>query len=149
MAAPDGTLLIEGLEADALPPTAAERQLMAEMPLDRPGLERELGVRLAGDYLERVLFRPTLTIRGLRAGFVGEEANTIIPHRATVSLDLRLVKNQRVDTVYRRVIEHIRAQGFTVIESPDAPLPDELRGGAVRVVERRGYDPAQTATDLP
>jgi acetylornithine deacetylase/succinyl-diaminopimelate desuccinylase-like protein len=59
------------------------------------------------------------------------------------------VKNQRVDAVYRRVIEHIRSQGFTVIESPDASLPDELRGRAVRVVERHGYDPSKTAADLP
>jgi acetylornithine deacetylase/succinyl-diaminopimelate desuccinylase-like protein len=149
MAAPDGTPLIEGLGADATPPTAAERELLGRIPLDRPALERELGVRLPGDYLERLMFRPTLTIRGLRAGGVGEEANTIIPHRATVALDLRLVKNQRADAVYRRVVEHIRAQGFTVIESPDAPLPDELRGRAVRILEHHGYDPAKTPTDLP
>ena len=106
-------------------------------------------MRLAPDYLERLMFRPTLTIRGLQAGFVGAEANTIIPHRATVAMDLRLVKNQRVDAVYRRVVEHIRAQGFTVIESADAPLPDDLRGRAVRIVERHGYDPAKTPADLP
>ena len=149
MAAPDGRPLIEGLGADVLPPTAAERELLARIPLDRSALERELGVRLAGDYLERVMFRPTLTIRGLRAGAVGDEANTIIPHRATVSLDLRLVKNQRMDAVYRRVVEHIRAQGFAVIESADAPLPDDLRGRAVRVTEHHGYDPAKTPADLP
>jgi acetylornithine deacetylase/succinyl-diaminopimelate desuccinylase-like protein len=149
MAAPDGTPLIEGLAADATPPTATERELLRHIPLDRPTLERELGVPVPGDYLERLMFRPTLTIRGLRAGAVGEEANTIIPHRATVALDLRLVKNQRADTVYRRVVEHVRAQGFAVIESADAPLPDELRGRAVRIVERHGYDPAKTSTDLP
>jgi acetylornithine deacetylase/succinyl-diaminopimelate desuccinylase-like protein len=149
MAAPDGTPLIEGLGADVTPPTAAERELLGSIPLDRPTLERELGVPLAKDYFERLMFRPTLTIRGLQAGFVGEEANTIIPHRATVALDLRLVKSQRVEAVYRRVVEHIRAQGFTVIESPDTPMPDELRGRAVRIVERLGYDPAKTPADLP
>ena len=111
MAAPDGTPLIEGLGADAAPPTAAERELMDRIPLDRPALERELGVRLAPDYLERLMFRPTLTIRGLQAGFVGAEANTIIPHRATVALDLRLVKNQRVDAVYRRVVDPFGGRG--------------------------------------
>jgi acetylornithine deacetylase/succinyl-diaminopimelate desuccinylase-like protein len=59
------------------------------------------------------------------------------------------VKNQRVDVVYQRILDHIRAQGLTVIESADAPIPDELRGRAVRVLERRGYDPAKTAADLP
>jgi acetylornithine deacetylase/succinyl-diaminopimelate desuccinylase-like protein len=106
-------------------------------------------VALPAEYLERLMFRSTLTIRGLKSGFTGREAQTIIPNQATVAFDARLVKNQRVDVVYRRILDHIRGQGFAVIESADAPIPDELRGRAVRVVERRGYDPAKTAADLP
>ena len=149
MAAPDGTPLVEGLEEGVAPPTAAERELMGRIPLDRAAIERELGVTLPSEYLERLMFRSTLTIRGLKSGFTGQEAQTIIPSQATVAFDARLVKNQRVDVVYRRILEHIRGQGFTVIESADAPIPDDLRGRAVRVVERRGYDPAKTAADLP
>jgi acetylornithine deacetylase/succinyl-diaminopimelate desuccinylase-like protein len=149
MAAPEGTPLIEGLDDGVVPPTAAERDLMGRIPLDRAGLEKELGVPLPAEYLDRLMFRPTLTIRGLRSGFTGPEAQTIVPHRATVAFDARLVKNQHVDTVYRRIVDHIRARGFVVIESADAPIPDELRGRAIRVVERRGYDPAKTGTDLP
>jgi acetylornithine deacetylase/succinyl-diaminopimelate desuccinylase-like protein len=143
MATPDGIPLVEGLEEDVMMPSAAERRLMAEIPLNLPALERELGVRLPGDYLERMMFRPTLNIRGLQSGFVGKEANTIIPHRATVALDIRLVKNQTVAKVYRRVIEHIRAQGFQVIESRDEPLPDEWRGRAIRIIDKGGYDAAK------
>ncbi|HZP38063.1 MAG TPA: M20/M25/M40 family metallo-hydrolase [Methylomirabilota bacterium] len=149
MAAPDGTPLVEGLEDGVVPPTASERELMGRIPLDRAAIERELGVPLPADYLERLMFRSTLTIRGLRSGFTGQEAQTIIPHQATVAFDARLVKNQQVDVVYRRILDHIRGQGFTVIESADAPIPDELRGRAIRVVERRGYDPAKTPADLP
>ncbi len=149
MATPDGVPLIEGFEEDVAGPTAAERRMMAELPLDLPALEKELGVHLPGDYLDRLMFHPTLTIRGLSSGFVGAEGNTIIPHRATVAIDVRMVKNQRWDTVYWRLIDHIRAQGFTVLESPDAPLPDDLRGRAVRVVDKGGYDPAKTSLDLP
>jgi acetylornithine deacetylase/succinyl-diaminopimelate desuccinylase-like protein len=149
MAAPDGTPLVEGLDEGVVPPTSAERELMARIPLDRVSIERELGVSLPPEYLERLMFRSTLTIRGLMSGFTGREAQTIIPHKATVAFDARLVKNQRAETVYRRILDHLRAQGFAVIESADAPIPDELRGRAVRVVERRGYDPAKTAVDLP
>jgi acetylornithine deacetylase/succinyl-diaminopimelate desuccinylase-like protein len=149
MATPDGTPLIEGFEEDVVGPTRAERGMMAELPLDLPALEKELGVILPGDYLERLMFHPTLTIRGLSSGFVGAEANTIIPHRATVAIDIRMVKNQRWDAVYRRVLDHLRAQGFTVIDSPDAPLPDALRGRAVRIVDKGGYDPAKTSLELP
>jgi acetylornithine deacetylase/succinyl-diaminopimelate desuccinylase-like protein len=149
MAAPDGTPLIEGFEDGVVPPTQAERELMARFPLDLPALERDLGVALPANYIERIMFHPTLTIRGLQSGFVGAEANTIIPHRATVAIDIRMVKNQRLETVYKRVIDHIRAQGFEVIESADAPLPDQLRERAVRVADKGGYDPAKTSADLP
>jgi acetylornithine deacetylase/succinyl-diaminopimelate desuccinylase-like protein len=149
MAAPDGTPLVEGLEDGVVPPTSAERELLGRIPLDRASIERELGVPLPPEYLERLMFRSTLTIRGLKSGFTGREAQTIIPHQATVAFDARLVKNQRAEIVYRRILDHVRAQGFVVIESADAPIPDELRGRAVRVVERRGYDPAKTAVDLP
>jgi acetylornithine deacetylase/succinyl-diaminopimelate desuccinylase-like protein len=149
MAAPDGTPLIEGFEKDVLPPTATEREMMAKIPMDLRALGRELGVSLGADYLERLMFHSTLNIRGLRSGFTGQEANTIIPSQATVSIDVRMVKNMRAEAMYRRIVEHIRGQGFTVIESADAPLPDELRGRAVRVVEKRGYDPSKTALDLP
>ena len=149
MATPAGEPLIEGFEQDVVGPTAAERQMMAEVPLDLPALEKELGVKLPADYLERTMFHPTLTIRGLHSGFVGAEGNTIIPHRATVAIDIRMVKNQRWDTVYRRLLDHIRGQGFTILESADEPLPDELRGRAVRVVEKGGYDPAKTSLELP
>jgi acetylornithine deacetylase/succinyl-diaminopimelate desuccinylase-like protein len=122
---------------------------MRRIPLDLPQIEKDLGVRLPADYLERLMFHSTLTIRGLQSGFTGEQATTIIPHRATVALDLRLVKSQRAEAVYRLVVDHIRAQGFVVIESPDEPLSDALRGRAIRVVEKRGYDPAKTPVDLP
>jgi acetylornithine deacetylase/succinyl-diaminopimelate desuccinylase-like protein len=149
MATPDGVPLIEGFEEDVVGPTPGERQLMAEFPLDLPALEKDLGVRLPADYLDRLMFHPTLTIRGLHSGFVGAEANTIIPHTATVAIDIRMVRNQRWSKVYRRLIDHIRGQGFTVIESGDEPLPDELRGRTVRVVDKGGYDPAKTSLELP
>src|SRR5262249_19315462 len=133
---------------DVAAPTPAERRMMAELPLDLPALEKDLGVPLPGDYLERIMFHPTLTIRGLRSGFVGDEANTIIPHTATVALDLRMAKNQRWTRVYGPIIEHLRAQGFTVLESRDEPIPDGLRGRVVRVLERSGYDAAKTSLEL-
>lgn len=149
MATPDGVPMVEGLEEDVIMPTEAERRLMARIPVDRPGLERSLGVGVPEDYLERLMFRATLNIRGLRSGLTGPEASTIIPGRASVALDVRLVKNQRREQVYRRIIDHIRGQGFVVIESPDAEVPDALRGRAIRVVEKRGYDPAKTPLDAP
>ena len=50
MATPDGAPLIEGFEENVVKPTAAERQMMAELPLDLPapreGARRRLARRL-------------------------------------------------------------------------------------------------------
>ncbi|MBM3217220.1 MAG: M20/M25/M40 family metallo-hydrolase [Candidatus Rokubacteria bacterium] len=149
MATPDGVPLIEGFEADVAPPTAAEKTMMAALPFDRAALEKDVGVKVPEDFLDRTMFHPTLTIRGLQSGFFGKEANTIIPHKATVLLEVRMVKNMRWEKIVARVLDHIRGQGFTVIDDPKAPLPDELRGKAVRVISKSGYDPAKTSLELP
>src|SRR5436190_5002740 len=58
MATPDGVPMIEGLEKDVVMPTAAERKLMADIPLDLAALGKELGATLPADYLERMMFHP-------------------------------------------------------------------------------------------
>lgn len=95
------------------------------------------------------MFRPTLNIRGLACGSTGDRAQTVIPHRATAALEARLVPDQRAEAVYRGLLTHIRGQGFEVLESADAPVPEGWRGRVVRVTGRHGYDPARTPADLP
>jgi acetylornithine deacetylase/succinyl-diaminopimelate desuccinylase-like protein len=148
MATPDGVPLIEGFEEDVVPPSGAEKVMMAALPFDRAALEKDVGVQVPADFLDRTMFHPTLTIRGLHSGFLGKEANTIIPHKATVLLEVRMVKNMRWEKVLARLKEHIRSQGFAVIDDPKAPLPDTLRGKAVRVLSTTGYDPAKTSLEL-
>src|SRR5258705_10723429 len=99
--------------------------MMAALQLDLAALEKDLGVRLPADYAERIMFHPTLTISGLQSGFVGAEANTIIPHRATVALDIRMVKNQQWAKVDGRLPGHLNAQAFTVLESAAEPRPSD------------------------
>ena len=135
MATPDGVPLIEGFEKDVVPPTAAEKAMMAAFPMDFAAMEKDLGVKVAPDYLDRIMFHPTLTIRGLHSGFLGKEANTIIPHKATVLLEVRMVNNMRWQKVVDLLLDHVKAQGFTVIGKHD-PLPDALSGWACRTCPR-------------
>jgi acetylornithine deacetylase/succinyl-diaminopimelate desuccinylase-like protein len=151
MAAPDGTPLIEGFEDGVIPPTLRSASSWPAFLSTCPALERDLGVTAAQELSrENHVPLPRSPSAACTAASWGAEANTIIPHRSTVAIDIRMVKNQRLETVYQRVLDHIRAQGFEVIEGADAPLPDRP-AGARRCAwpTRVAYDPAKTAADLP
>ncbi|MDZ7379900.1 MAG: peptidase dimerization domain-containing protein, partial [candidate division KSB1 bacterium] len=61
-------------------------------------------------FYEKTLFRPTFNINGLRAGTTGAARSTVIPHQATASIDVRLVADMNIDTVCRRIVEHVQAR---------------------------------------
>ena len=71
------------------------------------GLERWDGPAKLSFY-DKTLFRPTFNINGLRSGTTGAARSTVIPHQATVSIDVRLVANMNMDTVCRRIVEHVQ-----------------------------------------
>ena len=47
--------------------------------------------------LERIWSRPTLEVHGIRGGFTGEGAKTVIPAKAVAKICMRLVPDQRPD----------------------------------------------------
>ncbi len=150
MATPDGVPLIEGLEEDVVMPTAAERKLMADIPMDLGALGRELGVPLPADYLERMMFHTTLNIRGLQSGLHRQgRQHDHPPPRHGGARHPPGEEPAHGDGVPAASSTTSGRQGFHVIESADAPLPDDLRGKAIRVVEKGGYDPAKSPVDTP
>jgi acetylornithine deacetylase/succinyl-diaminopimelate desuccinylase-like protein len=79
------------------PPSKAELEGWNKLPFDRDAfLQREVtasaltGLRDRTVY-ERVWALPTFEIHGIRGGFVGEGAKTVIPAQATAKVSLRLV----------------------------------------------------------
>ena len=45
--------------------------------------------------LERIWARPTMEVHGIRGGFTGEGAKTVIPARAVAKISMRLVPDQQ------------------------------------------------------
>jgi acetylornithine deacetylase/succinyl-diaminopimelate desuccinylase-like protein len=98
----DGRILVPGFYDEVAPPSEKERAAWARLPFDeREYLAKEIGATdLVGEpgvpLFERVWARPTLEIHGIRGGFTGEGAKTVIPARATAKISTRLVANQTV-----------------------------------------------------
>ena len=105
----DGRIRIPGLYDRVKKPSAAEQSAWASLPFHPDEFrEKEIGsTALAGEpeapVLERIFARPTLELHGIRGGFVGEGAKTVIPARAVAKISLRLVPDQRPDEVVKQL----------------------------------------------
>lgn len=112
---PEGACLVEDFYADAKPPTTEEQALLAAIPFNEADMRSFLGIeRWDGpehlSFYEKTLFRPTFNINGFTAGTTGAARSTVIPHQATASIDVRLVADMNMDTVCRRIVEHVQAR---------------------------------------
>jgi acetylornithine deacetylase/succinyl-diaminopimelate desuccinylase-like protein len=110
----DGHILIPGFYDRVVPPSAKEREAWARLPFDEAEYtQKEMGAReLVGEpeipLFERLWARPTLEIHGIRGGFTGEGAKTVIPARAVAKISTRLVADQRPDEATAQLKEAIR-----------------------------------------
>jgi acetylornithine deacetylase/succinyl-diaminopimelate desuccinylase-like protein len=105
----DGEIRIPKIYKAVERPSKAELKAWRELPFDKATFLREevTAKALTGlkDYsvLERTWALPTFEIHGIRGGFVGEGAKTVIPAQATAKVSLRLVPGQRYEKVGRQL----------------------------------------------
>ena len=123
----------------------------------RPDVDRDLmrelwlgGTEGGGKKLVELLNLPSLNIRGMSAARTGAQASNVIPASATASIDIRLVKGIDHHDAAARVIEHIRKQGYYVVDrEPDAETRMAHAKVAKVIVDPGGYNAARTSMDLP
>lgn len=120
MRAPDGRILIDGFYDDVRPVEPPERAVIDELPLDLPdylaGNEiSELIAHPAENFFERFMFHPTLNIAGFTSGYGGQGTKTIIPSKAVVKIDMRLVVDQSADDIWEKFQRHVRQHAPNVI----------------------------------
>ena len=104
----------EGLEL-----TPQVKRVLARVPDDEADIQRRLGVAArdsVGDNLQEAVQYPSLNIRGLSSGWVGEQARTIVPATATAEVDVRLVKESDPERLLRLVRQHIQGLGYYLTE---------------------------------
>jgi acetylornithine deacetylase/succinyl-diaminopimelate desuccinylase-like protein len=143
---------IAGYYDDVVPLSASERAAIARMPDLEPALKAELGIaRPDGDGapIGELLTRPTLNINGIQSGDVGAAASNVIPTRADAVLDLRLAKGNTLERQVGRVIRHIEAQGYHVVDHEPSDAERQSYDRLIRVSVASGYDAQRTPLDLP
>ncbi len=105
----DGRIRISGFYERVHPPSQKERAAWARLPFDETEYkEKEVGVKeLTGErgvpLFERLWARPTFEVHGIRGGFTGEGAKTVIPARAMAKVSTRLVAEQRPEVAAEQI----------------------------------------------
>jgi acetylornithine deacetylase/succinyl-diaminopimelate desuccinylase-like protein len=105
----DGRIQIPKLYKDVKAPSKSELKSWKRLPFDkRLYLETEVGAKaLTGlkeySVFERTWALPTFEIHGIRGGFIGDGAKTVIPAQATAKISLRLVPGQSLERVQRQL----------------------------------------------
>lgn len=164
----DGTINLPGLYDSLRPLSEQERESLerqSEAAAKRLMEAAEL-TSLPGEagysVLERATARPTLEVHGIRGGFVGEGAKTVIPAVATAKVSLRLVASQRPDEVMalvRKRVAELAPDGITLeihehhggdaVETPlDAPVMREA-AAALEAEFGRGVEYERSGGSIP
>ena len=148
-----GHIRIPGFYDRVVPPSDKEREAWARLPFDeKEYTEKEMGAReLVGEpeipLFERLWARPTFEVHGIRGGFTGEGAKTVIPARAVAKISTRLVADQRPKEAEEQLKSAVRAacpRGVTAevkiihsaapsLVNPDNPFIREAAGAMQQI----------------
>jgi acetylornithine deacetylase/succinyl-diaminopimelate desuccinylase-like protein len=146
MTGPDGNhVLVKDLFRDAMPPDKDDLMLIEKLSKTwTPKREEEFknifkvksfvdGVE-GTEMLRKLLFSPTLNIDGIWGGYTGEGTKTLLPHKVTAKMDVRLVPKMRNESILPLIRKHLDDHGFREVD--------------VRKLEE-GYDWARTSYKEP
>jgi acetylornithine deacetylase/succinyl-diaminopimelate desuccinylase-like protein len=148
-----GRVTISGWYDDAEPLGSAERRALADAPAYDEQLKKELGIAQpegAGKSLLELINQPSLNVNGLTSAETGALSRNVIPTTATAALDLRLVKGNDYRRQVQRLIEHIKRQGFHVVDHDPTDAERASHPLVAKVTHRAGgYNAERTPMDLP
>lgn len=148
----EGHVLIDGFYDDVVPLTDVERKALDEMPNNDAELMRELQFAQpegGGKKLVELINLPSLNIRGIRSGYVGQQSQNIVPEEAEVSLDLRLVKNIDPRKQFDRLVAHVRKQGYYVTDKEPTKEERLTHLHVAKLIYGGGYLASRTPMNLP
>lgn len=104
----------EGIRFDA-----ATKKILQSVPAEEKAIKERTQTKrndLVGNTYQESIQYPSLNIRGMRSGWVGSEARTIVPATATAELDIRLVVESDPYKLIEGVKTHLNGQGYTILD---------------------------------
>jgi len=159
-------ILIDGFYDNVNEPTPGARAAMDALPFDIGEAIGRIGLSKMTppadlSYADRIMAQPTLNIAGFNGGYGGPGSKTIIPGKATVKIDIRMVPDQHPDEIWKKVSAHIANHapdveisrqngGMIPSHTPvEHPLADVVRDAIEVGFGKRPIDIPLTGGSLP
>ncbi|HEX9987554.1 MAG TPA: M20/M25/M40 family metallo-hydrolase [Chloroflexia bacterium] len=132
-----GNFVMDGLDEIVDMPTQLDMRAMEAMPFEEQsrlaiyGLDHWQRGLQGREVLAAEMFEPTANIAGFTSGYSGGGAKTIVPSKAVVKMDFRLVPSQTPDKMLALLRAHFDKRGY----------------GDVEIVQIGALQPAKTPVD--
>jgi acetylornithine deacetylase/succinyl-diaminopimelate desuccinylase-like protein len=143
-----GRVVIPGFY-DGISLDAATKKILEGVPTEDMAIKERTQTksndRVGNTYQESIQF-PSLNIRGLQSGWVGDEARTIIPATATAELDIRLVVESDPYKLIDGVKTHLINQGYTVLDHQPTKEERMSQDRIIQMTSNVAYPAFRTAT---
>jgi acetylornithine deacetylase/succinyl-diaminopimelate desuccinylase-like protein len=149
----DGKVLVDHFYDGIAPLSEVEKRAVADAPEIDRDLMRELALGRTeggGKRLVELINLPSLNVRGMASSRVGDKASNVVPATATATIDMRLVKGIDPATAFARLREHIKKQGYVIVDKePDPGTRMKVPRLALVVEDPASYPASRTSMDLP
>ena len=136
-----GRVTIENFYRDVVPLTPAELKAIDEMPNTEVALKKDFLVALperGEERLERKLNESTLSILAMESGGgMSAPARSAIPASASARIEMRLVNGLDPAKQNALVVDHIRKQGYFVVEGRHPTDLERLTNALIARVDLR------------
>ena len=119
---PSGKILIKDWYKEVSPLSKKDLELIKKEPFDEKSFKKEFGIRSfvndkkGLDAKKALVGDATCNIAGFVSGYTGDGAKTVLPSKALVKIDFRLVPNMDPKKQILRLKKHLKSKGFSDIE---------------------------------
>ena len=118
-------VLVDGFYDDVAPPSEEDEEIMKDSSkaLDPRAVKESLKVKRfmvpeadRADLIRQYTYTSTLNIDGIWAGWTEKGSKTVLPHKATCKIDIRVIPNQSKDKMMPLVRKHLDWHGYRDIK---------------------------------
>ena len=113
-----GKILIKDWYKEVTPFSKKDIELLKSEPIDVASFKKEFGIgdfvgKKKGLELKKALAGdPTCNVAGMISGYTGQGAKTVLPSKAVIKLDFRLVPKMDPKKQITRLKKHLKQKGF-------------------------------------